>query len=59
MPIGYMPNLEKITLLQLDGVLSPEEFKKCVETGIHGCKIVYELQKKALQEKYFQNGGNQ
>ena len=38
MPIGYMPNLEKITLLQLDGVLTPEEYKKCVETGINGCK---------------------
>ena len=23
MPIGYMPSLEKITLLQLDGVLTP------------------------------------
>ena len=57
MPIGYMPNLNKITLLQLDGVLTPEEFKKCVETGIHGCKLVYELQKKALHEKYFGNGG--
>ncbi len=34
MPIGYMPNLEKITLLQLDGVLTPEEYKKCIETGI-------------------------
>jgi len=56
MPIGYMPSLEKITLLQLDGVLTPAEYKKCVETGIHGCKIVYELQKKALTEKYFGNG---
>lgn len=59
MPVGYMPNLEKITLLQLDGVLSAEEYKKCVETGINGCKLVYELQKKALQDKYFQNGGQQ
>ena len=59
MPIGYMPTLEKVTLLQLDGVLSPEEFKKCVETGIHGCEIVYDLQKKALTEKYFKNGGDQ
>src|SRR4030066_2593633 len=56
MPIGYMPNLGKVTLLQLDGVLTPAEYKKCVETGIHGCKIVYELQKKALTEKYFGNG---
>ena len=59
MPIGYMPTLKKVTLLQLDGVLSPEEFKKCVETGIHGCEIVYDLQKKALTDKYFQNGGDQ
>jgi exosome complex component RRP41 len=59
MPVGYMPNLDKITLLQLDGVLSPEEFKKCVKVGVNGCKIVYELQKKALQEKYFQNGRDQ
>ena len=26
MPMGYMPNLKKITLLQLDGVLTPEEY---------------------------------
>ena len=59
MPIGYMPSLEKVTLLQLDGVLTPEEFKKCVEVGVEGCKIVYDLQKKALNEKYFKNGGDQ
>ena len=27
---------EKITLLQLDGVLTPEEYKKCVEVGVEG-----------------------
>lgn len=53
MPIGYMPNLNKITLLQLDGIMSLDEYKQCIETGIHGCKIVYEIQKKALMEKYF------
>ncbi|KAG2473890.1 MAG: Exosome complex component Rrp41 [Nitrosopumilales archaeon] len=58
MPVGYMPNMEKITLIQLDGVLTPEEYKKCVETAIGGCKLVYEIQKKALTDKYFSNGGN-
>ena len=53
MPMGYMPNMEKITLLQLDGVLTPKEYKECVDIGIKGCKIVYELQKKALHAKYF------
>jgi len=50
-----MPNLGKITLMQLDGILSPSEYKKCIQTGISGCKQVYEIQRKALMEKYFGN----
>jgi len=53
MPVAYMPNLGKVTLIQLDGVLSPQEYEKCVNTALEGCKIVYEVQKKALQEKFF------
>ena len=59
MPVGYMPNLDKITLIQLDGVLTPDEYKKCVETAIDGCKQVYEIQKKALTDKFFASGGDQ
>jgi exosome complex component RRP41 len=51
-----MPNLGKITLMQLDGILSPSEYKKCVQTGINGCKQVYEMQRKALMDKYFATG---
>ena len=58
LPVGYMPNLEKITLLQLDGILTSEEYKECLKIGIDGCKQVYEIQKKALQDKYFATGGN-
>ena len=58
MPVGYMPNLEKITLIQLDGVLTPDEYKKCVETAIVGCKKVYEIQKQAIRDKYFSNNGD-
>ncbi len=57
MPVGYMPNLDRVTLMQLDGVLSFDEYKKCLDSAIHGCKIAYEEQKKALHEKYFANGG--
>ena len=57
MPVGYMPNLDRITLIQLDGVLTSEEYKKCIETAIDGCKQVYEIQKKALTDKFFANGG--
>jgi exosome complex component RRP41 len=53
MPVAYMPNLSKITLIQLDGVLTSQEYEKCVNTAISGCKIVYEFQKKALRDKFF------
>jgi exosome complex component RRP41 len=56
MPVALMPNLGKVTLLQLDGMLKPEEFKTCMQTALVGCKRVYEIQRKALMEKYFQNG---
>ena len=56
MPLGYMPNLEKITLIQLDGILEPDEYKKCIETAIDGCKEVYKIQKQALMNKFFAQG---
>ena len=55
MPVAYMPRLEQITLLQLDGKLSREQFNECVDKAISGCKSVYEIQKQALMQKYFGN----
>jgi len=55
MPVALMPNLGQITLIQLDGSLNLDEYKKCIETAIIGCKKVYEIQKNALKEKY-ENG---
>lgn len=53
MPVAYMPNLGKVTLIQLDGVLTPQEYEKCINTAIKGCNLVYEFQKKALRDKFF------
>lgn len=55
MPVAYLPNLEQVTLLQLDGILTKEEFNECLDTAIKGCKMVYEVQKQALIKKYFGN----
>jgi len=55
MPVSYMPRLEQVTLLQLDGKLSPEQFNECIDKAIVGCKMVYEIQKQALMQKYFGN----
>ena len=51
-PVAYMPSLNAITLLQMDGELSSEEFEKAISMAIDGCKKIYELQKEALKTKY-------
>jgi len=53
MPIAYLPNLNQVSLMQVDGKLSKEEYRKCLDTAIEGCKKVYQLQKEALMKKYF------
>ena len=51
-PVAFMPNLNAITLLQMDGNLSVEEFEGAVGMAIDGCKQLYALQKEALKSKY-------
>jgi exosome complex component RRP41 len=51
-PVAYMPNLNAVTLLQMDGILTPDEFEKAINMAMDGCKKIYELQKEALKTKY-------
>lgn len=51
-PMAYMPNLNAITLLQMDGLLTTEEFEEALNLAIDGCKRIYVLQKEALKEKF-------
>jgi exosome complex component RRP41 len=51
-PVAFMPNLNAVTLLQMDGILTPEEFEKAVNMAIAGCRDIYVLQKEALKTKY-------
>jgi len=51
-PVVYMPALNAVTLLQMDGILSPDEFEKAVDMAMVGCKKIYEMQKEALKTKY-------
>jgi exosome complex component RRP41 len=52
LPIGIVPRTGEIVLMQLDGILTKEEFKKAREYAIMGCREVHELQKQALKKKY-------
>jgi exosome complex component RRP41 len=51
-PVAYMPNLDAVTLLQMDGILAPEEFESAVNMAVEGCKKIYAMQKDALKTKY-------
>jgi exosome complex component RRP41 len=51
-PVAFMPNLNAVTLLQMDGVLAPEEFETAVNMAVEGCKKIYPMQKEALRTKY-------
>jgi exosome complex component RRP41 len=51
-PVAYMPNLNAITLLQMDGNLTVKEFEGAVNMALDGCKKLYALQKEALKSKY-------
>jgi exosome complex component RRP41 len=51
-PVALMPNLNAITLLQMDGILTHEEFESAVNLALGGCKKIYAMQKEALKTKY-------
>jgi len=52
MPIALMPRKKLITLLQMDGHFTPEEFKQALALAFKGCEQIYEAQKQALRERY-------
>ncbi|MEM3507199.1 MAG: exosome complex exonuclease Rrp41 [Candidatus Bathyarchaeia archaeon] len=52
MPIAIMPSFNTITLLQMNGVLTKEEFEKALNMAIEACKKIHEIQKETLKKKY-------
>ena len=51
-PVAFMPNLNAITLLQMDGNLTVDEFENAISMAVDGCKQLHNLQKEALKLKY-------
>ena len=49
-PMAYLSNSGKITLLQLDGRIQIDKFKEALEMGREACKKINEVQVKALKE---------
>lgn len=52
MPFAIMYGRRKITLLQLDGLLTYEEIAKAIDMAMAVCEKIYEAQKEALKQRY-------
>jgi len=50
--MALMPFKNVITLIQMDGLLTHEEFIQSVELAKRGCMEVYAKQREALEEHF-------
>ena len=52
MPILYSPAVDEISLFQLDGLFTYDQFKEAYESSLTGIKGMVEVIREALKEKY-------
>lgn len=52
LPLAFIPRTEEVTLLQMDGSFSSNEFEAAMNLAITGCKNIYEMQRETLKKKY-------
>ena len=51
-PVAMTPRNQKVTLLQLDGELTPEELSEALKKAGGACQKIYEVQREALRARY-------
>jgi len=51
-PLAIIPSTGKISLLQMDGIVRRDDLKSAMTLGLKAAEKIYEIQKKALKEKY-------
>jgi exosome complex component RRP41 len=54
MPVAIMPNLDVVTLLQVDGIYTRANFQKAFELAIEKGKEIYSMQREALTKRFFE-----
>ncbi|HPC27271.1 MAG TPA: exosome complex exonuclease Rrp41 [Candidatus Methanomethylicus sp.] len=58
MPMAYMPSKNAVTLLQMDGQITHDEFLRSIELLKKGCLDVYKMQKDAIEAHFKVNASN-
>lgn len=57
-PVAFIPRTGEVSLLQMDGLIDKESLKKALEMGRNACSQIYEIQKKALKDKFASSVSN-
>lgn len=52
LPVALMPKSNVVSLLQMDGSLTEEEFKQALDMSIDACRRIHEMQREALRHRY-------
>ncbi len=52
LPVAFMPKSNVISLLQMDGSFTEEEFRQALEMSTNACRGIYDMQRDALRQKY-------
>ncbi|MBI2144125.1 exosome complex exonuclease Rrp41 [Candidatus Woesearchaeota archaeon] len=51
-PVAFIPRTGQVTLLQMDGMIDKDGLKKALEMARAACLQIYEVQRRALKEKF-------
>jgi exosome complex component RRP41 len=54
MPVAVAPSLGIVTLLQLNGVLTREEFNEALKLALKGAQTIYSIAREALKSRYLE-----
>lgn len=58
-PMAVIPSSGKVTLLQMDGIITKEDLNELLQMGLKACQEIYQIQRNALKERYMgDKGGN-
>ncbi len=57
MPVAMVARTDTITMLQMDGRFTKDEFERGLKLAATACREIYELQRAALIEKYSKSAG--
>ena len=52
LPVALVPNLNLVTLLQMDGILTTAEFEQGLNMALKACHELHGMQRDALKKKY-------